>query len=328
MSERNRRGFTLIELLVVIAIIAILIGLLLPAVQKVREAAARTKCINNLKQMGLGLHNYHGAYGHFPPGFTAATKPAAALQPSDYGPGWSLFYHILPFVEQDNLHRSINQNLPILAPVNRAGRETIVPLYVCPSDDAPRLIDITDSGNTTWAPPNTFTYPSPSSPLTVLGRASVSSYAGCLGTLGYEEQPFTGVFHRNSKVRVEDITDGTSSTIGIGERTSRFSPNSWVGPVWQQETVYAPTAPLYNAAQPSFNMRATPTAVLVHVRITSLQPNHPNNSPGSFFSSHQGGAQFLNMDGSCRFLSSSVSIDNYRSLCSRNGGEVISGDAN
>ena len=160
----------------------------------------------------------------------------------------------------------------------------------------------------------------------MLGRASVSSYAACLGTLGYEEQPFTGVFHRNSKVRVEDITDGSSNTIGIGERTSRFSPNSWVGPVWQQETVYAPTAPLYNPAQPSFQIRATPTAVLVHVRITSLQPNHPNNSPGSFFSSHQGGAQFLNMDGSCRFLSSSVSIENYRALCSRNGGEVISAE--
>ena len=323
---RLRLAFTLIELLVVIAIIAILIGLLLPAVQKVREAAARAKCLNNLKQIGLGLHNYHAAYGHFPPGFTATTTPTTTLRQSDFTPGWSLFYHILPYVEQDNLHRSINQNLPILDSANKAGRETIVPIYVCPSDDAARLIDITDSGNTTWTPPNTFAYPSPSSSLTVLGRASVSSYAGCLGTLGYEEQPFTGVFHRNSRVRIEDITDGSSNTIGVGERTSRFSPNSWVGPAWQQETVYAPTAPLYNAAQPSFQCRATPTAVLVHVRITSLQPNHPNNSPGSFFSSHSGGAQFLNMDGSSRFVSSSVSIENYRALCSRNGGEVLSGD--
>jgi hypothetical protein len=114
--------------------------------------------------------------------------------------------------------------------------------------------------------------------------------------------------------------------LGGGERTSRFSENSWVGVVWQQETTYARTAPLYNPSQPSFNMRATPTAVLVHVRITSLQPNHPNNSPGSFFSSHSGGAQFLNMDGSCRFITSSVSIENYRALCSRNGGEVFTGD--
>ncbi|MBX9626342.1 MAG: DUF1559 domain-containing protein [Gemmataceae bacterium] len=323
---RRRIGFTLIELLVVIAIIAVLVGLLLPAVQKVREAAARTKCLNNLHQVGLGLHNYHSAYGHFPPGFSAATKPATALQESDFGPGWSLFYHILPYVEQENLHSSINQKLPILDPANKAGRETMVPIYVCPSDGPPRLIDITDSGGTTWTPPNTFSYPPPSSPLTVLGQASVSSYAGCLGTLGYEEQPYTGVFHRNSRVRVEDITDGSSSTVGVGERTSRFSANSWVGPAWQQETVYAPSAPKYDPAQPSFRCRATPTAVLVHVRITSLQPNHPDNSPGSFFSSHTGGAQFLNMDGSGRFISSTVSIESYRALCSRNGGEVIPGD--
>ncbi len=327
MRTSNRRpAFTLIELLVVIAIISVLIGLLLPAVQKVREAAARTTCLNNLKQIGLGLHNYHAAHGHFPPGFSASTTPTTQLRKSDFTPGWSFFYHILPYIEQDNLHRSINPNLRILDPVNKTGRETFVPLYICPSDDSAKLIDITDSGTTSWTAPNTFSYPAATSPLTVLGRASMSSYAGCLGTLGYEEQPFTGVFHRNSRVRVEEISDGSSNTIGVGERTSRFSPNSWVGPVWQQETVYASTAPRYNPSEPSFQCRATPTAVLVHVRITSLQPNHPNNSPGSFFSSHQGGAQFLNMDGSCRFLTSTVSIENYRALCSRNGGEVLAGD--
>jgi prepilin-type N-terminal cleavage/methylation domain-containing protein len=327
MHKTTRRSaFTLIELLVVIAIIAILIGLFLPAVQKVREAANRAKCLNNLKQIGLGLHNYHTAHGHFPPGFTAATAPTTTLRESDFSPGWSVFYHILPYVEQDTLHRSINPDLPILHPTNRAGREAMVPIYVCPSDTRPKLIPLTDSGPTNWMPPNTFAYPPPSSPLTELGRAGVCSYAGCLGTLGYEEQPFTGVFHRNSQVRVEDITDGSSQTIGVGERTSRFSENSWVGPVWQQETVYARTAPRFDPAQPSFQARATPTAVLVHVRITSLQPNHPNNSPGSFFSSHTGGAQFLNMDGSCRFISASVSIENYRALCSRDGGEILTGD--
>jgi prepilin-type N-terminal cleavage/methylation domain-containing protein len=330
MRLSNRHGFTLIELLVVIAIIGVLVALLLPAVQKVREAANRSQCLNNLKQMGLALHNYHDANQCFPSGFIAETpaQPGQYMthQESDYRPGWSVFALMLPHVEQENLAKLIDYKLSILHPNNKAARETLIKLFVCPSDAPSRLIDITDSGSTSWSPPHNYTYPPPTNSLTVLAQASVSSYAACLGTLGYEEQPFTGVFHRNSKVRIADIPDGTSSTVGLGERTSRFSENSWVGPVWQQETVFAPTAPRYNSAEPSANCRATPTAVLVHVRITSKQPNHPDNSPGSFFSSHNTGAQFLNMDGSCRLISSSVSIENYRNLCSRNGGEVVTSE--
>src|SRR4051794_36353996 len=105
MRGKRRGGFTLIELLVVIAIIAILSGLLLPAVQKVRSAAARLRCQNNLKQIGLGLHNYHSAYQRFPAGFLSAS---ATLNGDGTGPGWGWAAQLLPYIEQDNLYRQIN----------------------------------------------------------------------------------------------------------------------------------------------------------------------------------------------------------------------------
>jgi len=311
----RRLAFTLIELLVVIAIIAILIGLLLPAVQKIRAAAARTQSLNNLKQMGLALHAYHDVYQTLPSGFTSNPTgpwPGGSNDPvPESGPGWSLFAHILPFIEQDNLYRQIRLDLPIDHPANRAARETIVKAYVDPGDTAPRLIDITDSGN----PPAAGNTP------TVMTQAAVCSYAGNLGTLAYEQQPFTGVFHRNSKVRLTDITDGTSQTIGIGERMSRHTRSSWVGVIPGQELVYAPEALRYNPAQPSFNFRPAITAVLVHVQssVPSLR-----GSPGGFIGPHTAGTQFLNMDGSCRLITANTSMDMFRALCTRNGGEVIS----
>src|SRR5262245_45119563 len=117
LTRVRRKAFTLIELLVVIAIIAVLIGLLLPAVQKVREAANRSRCLNNLKQMGLGLHHYHDAQGVFPPGFVSQATgpwPGGSNDPTpEIGPGWSLFAFLLPYLEQESLHRTINFTLPI-----------------------------------------------------------------------------------------------------------------------------------------------------------------------------------------------------------------------
>src|SRR5207248_309870 len=131
-AAARRAGFTLLELLVVIAIIAILIGLLLPAVQKVRAAAARLKCQSNLGQIGLGLLHYHEVNDRFPPGYTSGV----AADGSDTGPGWGWAAFTLPYLEQQNLSAALRFDLPIEDPANDA-RLTILPLFLCPADTAP-----------------------------------------------------------------------------------------------------------------------------------------------------------------------------------------------
>jgi prepilin-type N-terminal cleavage/methylation domain-containing protein len=332
----QRRAFTLIELLVVIAIIAILIALLVPAVQKVREAAARTQCLNNLKQIGLALHNYHDANKRLPPGLVSTLADPGwkfppgncNAAPPELGPGWSFFAFILPYVEQDPLYRSINFNLPIADPANAAPRRTTVPIYLCPSDTDPRPVPAWDCGN----PPNARNTPVP-----MLTDLAVCSYVGCLGGGSpsnpdygcYEYQPFNGVFHRNSKVRFGDITDGLSSTIGVGERSSEFVEGSWVGVLPGEEVIYnqGNPPPQFNRSlgQPCQNFRPAITAVLVHGR--QYVPNAFNGSPASFHSRHTAGCHFLLMDGSCRMILGTVDLNVFRALCTRNNNEVIPGDA-
>src|SRR5713226_2529831 len=127
----RRRGMTLIELLVVIAIIAVLIGLLLPAVQKVREAANRMKCSNNLKQLGLALHNYHAAYGKFPPGSVKGPLAEAGITQPDVNHGWTMF--ILPYIEQDNLAKRYHWDKPATGWENQEVRRTQLDIVQCPS---------------------------------------------------------------------------------------------------------------------------------------------------------------------------------------------------
>ncbi len=134
MKRNARHGFTLIELLVVIAIIAILIGLLLPAVQKVREAAARTKCTNNLKQIGLALHSYHDANKQFPPGYIDGNTNPTSTPDNDVGPGWGWASFLLPYLEQNNVYNQINFSLGVGLGVNAQISQQPLTIYQCPSD--------------------------------------------------------------------------------------------------------------------------------------------------------------------------------------------------
>jgi prepilin-type N-terminal cleavage/methylation domain-containing protein/prepilin-type processing-associated H-X9-DG protein len=326
---RHARGFTLVELLVVIAIIGVLVALLLPAVQAAREAARRMQCSNNLKQLGLALHNYEGATGSFPSGLISTlvkpgwTMPAGNCNaaPPELGPGWSLFALAAPYLEQQALANALNFSLTIPDPANATVRATRVSVYVCPSDSPPQTVPVYDCGN----PPA-----ASNPPVALLLDLAPSSYVGVLGGGNknnpdplcgcYEWQPFNGTFHRNSRTRVADITDGTSNTIGIGERDNRFVQSSWAGVVPGAEVIYNPD--LGRGCQ---NSRPPITAVLVHSRQYTV--NRTDASPAAFHTLHPGGGNFLFMDGSVRFFKDTIALDTMRALCTRAYGEVVSADA-
>jgi prepilin-type N-terminal cleavage/methylation domain-containing protein/prepilin-type processing-associated H-X9-DG protein len=305
-----RRGFTLIELLVVIAIIAVLIGLLLPAVQKVREAAARTQCSNNLKQIGLALHNYHDAYNVFAPGYVASAPYSNGA--TDTTPGWGWATFILPYLEQGNLYRQFDLGQPAQ---NFPGTQAMLKNYLCPSDLAPAA---------PFTVPDAF-----GNPVTL---AAPCSYAACCGGDETDTADPTGlgVFYRNSRTRLTDITDGTSQTILAGERACANAQGVWAGAVPNGVVLRGP----YNI-NPGTSTEPAPCLVLAH--------SHLNNTSGDtdgglddFSSKHPGGANILFADGSVHFIRS-VPGDNpdgsytqgsliFQALGTRANGEVVPGD--
>ena len=296
-----RRAFTLIELLVVIAVIAVLIGLLLPAVQKVREAAARTQCQNNLKQIGLALHNYHDRMNGFPPGY----YDLAPWPQDDQGPGWGWAAFLLADVEQDNLRRQINFNLNVgdPSPPTVAARTTFLKVFQCPSDPKGGVttFTVTDGGSNSWL-------------------MAHGSYVACNGNDGVDDNstpPHTGAFVRGtSGFRIADVTDGLSNTFFVGERCTTMSWSTWVGAVT-------------NALDPSVrapgNFSGASALVLGHGG-----PHLPNDSivtdADAMSSGHVRGVQFLFGDGSVHTVSNAISQPVYDALATRSGGEAIGSD--
>jgi prepilin-type N-terminal cleavage/methylation domain-containing protein/prepilin-type processing-associated H-X9-DG protein len=297
-GHQLRKAFTLIELLVVIAIIAILVGLLLPAVQKVRESAARAQCQNNLKQIGLAAHAYHDAKKGLPPGYLAT-----AAYPST-SPGWGWAAYLLPYLEQEPLYRQINFNLPV---EGQAIIQTMLPAFLCPSDMPPAsAFAIT---NATFG---------------TVCLAAPSSYAATCGSDASEVDDPTGngIFYRNSKTRFTDITDGTSNTAMIGDRAWADTKGIWAGAPNGAVTRSGPTNPW-----PSTTGSAQ-ALVLVHNNWINITTD-ADGGLDDFSSKHTGGANILFGDGSVRFIRS-ITVDGpdrlaFWAMGTRAGGETIQG---
>lgn len=321
-----RQAFTLIELLVVISIISVLIALLLPAVQRVRESANNVHCLNNLKQIGAALHNYEGAHRSLPPAYLFIGGAAATANPIlptpqpklidsmwwvwntglpylgiDTAPGWGWGAYLLPYIEQDNLAKQITWSDHIELAKYAEMRNVSVPVYNCPSDWGVGVFTVY----------NEFNDP--------IVDAHTNSYTANYGTLFHPgEQPDigNGVFYRNSKTRIIDISDGASNTLAIGERAALFIKSPWIGSVTRGSTRTTQGAPVYFAA-----VEEAPTQVMARAGRVPL--HDPYSMPYDFYSGHRQSVNFLLCDGSVQTLSTRVTIDTLLSLGTRAGGEVV-----
>jgi prepilin-type N-terminal cleavage/methylation domain-containing protein/prepilin-type processing-associated H-X9-DG protein len=313
----SRPGFTLIELLVVIAIIAILIGLLLPAVQKVREAASRSQCVNNLKQIGLAMHQYHDTQGAFPAGYNDPTPWPPGYQTSqglDHGPGWGWSAYLLPYLEQDNVYSQINFSVDVGDPSMAAVRTIVLKVFVCPSDPAHQ-----DLFTITTSPLATNVGPAPTG-LSSWQLAS-SNYVACNGNDGVDcfcTPPHTGSFLRAIRgFKVSDIGDGLSNTFFVCDRPSTLSYCAWAG---------CPTGAANPFLMSPGNYGAETTLVMCHAGSTG--PNTPGVfDADSTWSPHQNGVPYLFGDGSVHFIGNNIDIPTWMALATRAGGEPVNGSS-
>ena len=322
----RRRGFTLIELLVVIAIIAVLVALLLPAVQAAREAARRAACLNNLRQVGLALHNYHETVNTFPMSYVAFGPFRDGA--TDTSSGWAWSAMILPGLDNTELFDAGNFSVGVEAAANLTAATTSLSVYHCPSDPWPGgPFAVSDVVGTT------------------LARVAPTSYAACVGddaadsTTGLNHDGLgNGVMYRNSHVRVADIVDGTSQTILAGERAWSITNGTWVGAVANGVIRRGPANPCPTTGAPYY---AAATLIQAHGNVLNTITD-PDGGIDDFSSRHPGGANLLFADGSVHFFKSVLGNSGRRpdgstiyspaslvlqALGTRAGGEIVGGDA-
>jgi len=286
-----RDGFTLIELLVVISIIAVLVALLLPAVQGAREAARRVQCVNGLKQMTLALHNYHDAHGAYPAGYRYKVGYVWG------GFGWGTT--ILPNMEQGNLYNALNIAFPAWNESNQTICRTHMSFYLCPSDDTSHFGLLDRDGL----------------------KFSMSSYVASFGPGDMDLNPddSRGVFYRNSRTTVSMIPDGLSNTLAVGERhNGEFEIHTATDHGHMlAETVWAGA------------IRELPDDDHAHTTLfeTGNGPNSLRMNDRNCACRHAGVCNFSLMDGSVRTLKMSIALPVFQALSTRAGGEVISAES-
>jgi prepilin-type N-terminal cleavage/methylation domain-containing protein/prepilin-type processing-associated H-X9-DG protein len=327
--KRGTRGFTLVELLVVIAIIGLLMALLLPAIQRVREAANRMRCASNLRQLGIALHNYHSNYDSFPPGYDGrsySVNPSTTFR-------WSALAFILPMIEQTNLANMLDTTIPLFGPSfpvpadgfpgnfevstrNQAAINTPLPIVRCPSD-----------GLAGYVVPNRWP----------------TNYVACAGSGGIngDNVDADGVFYASSAIRIADIVDGSSNTVAFSESlVGRGQGTTPTGDVRRDHREPSGVVPLSESLCQSSAWGVVRNycwadggargAIYSH----HYAPNSP--IPDCFVrvrynwktarSNHPGGVNVLFCDGSMRFLRNTIDINTWRALATRAGGEVANSD--